>query len=1834
MDGPWSDYAPAPGQGSAGPWSDYQAPQQTAPWHDYQRPAPATDVRVGNQSAAFPTPPAPKPEEPGLLSSIGQAARAGVSEDIRNVAGLPGTLAGKPQGQPAAPKPWEEPLSLADLAHPSRALPKITYQLAGSGSTLGAGIAGGIAGEAIEPAGGGLVGGALAAGTMTAINQLTPLFAEEMKKPNADPDHAFNAALERAGQAGVFSGAGWAAFGAKMFAGPVKNLLFQAFGVQPGMAVAERGLENVEQGQPVGQGLPSAALQAVVGTAVPLAGTEAARAGAEALRGRPGPAAAPQPGAVPPPAPATPAPGPTIPPLPPGARPLDVLEHLAGQAVAPTPQPAAPAPPELPNTRAAAAPPPPGPRSVADIVAAEGVSPAQAKLIQEREIDAMRAAGVEPPQPAHPEISGAYTTFRPGDLTIQPDVMQFKASDERGVTGALTGVQRWEPALANPITVWQANDGRNVVVNGHQRYDLATRAEAAGQQDVQIPAKVFREADGYTPEYMRTLGAFQNIAEGSATAIDAAKVMRAPAGVTADLRLPDLPPRSAMVRDAQGLASLSPQAFGVVENGVVPPEQAAHVGELLTDPHEQMAALDVLARAHPANAQQARLMVQDVSDSGFLKGAQTTLFGDEAFAQSLVAERARVLDNALQTLRRTKGVFRGAVEGEGTLAAAGNKLDTAANEAGRTENAQLIDTLARDATKRGELSEALNAAARDLAGGKRLAGTTADFLARARAIVRRGPAEGVQTGAPDHSAGPEGESEPAVEGQSPLFARPPKPPAAGAPLFGEAPPERERRETPASLADKAALERQGQAVLPGMEPSARQAQAARDQAGPRGGQAPANEGLFAPRPPDQKPLFQKADERPTAAAPDPDAIQAFVDNAQRIVGPNARVILHQPEPGGAIMVRHPDGSTEPVNGMALGRLILAAVQPDRTQWTLDHESVHLLRNLGVFSPKEWKALEVAALRENWLKKYDIERDYSDHPRDQQIEEAIAQRFADGMANPSRDPFVRRMVQAFHDFLARLRGVLAGHGFQNADDVFARMASGEVGQREPGSGMPQRGPQTVPESAEVMGRWLRSGEEAPRFQKASQRPIPSVQTVKPDSAAKRAGDEIKAILSPTSRGPKAKSMEYAVREHTAALAQSSQIAAHALEDARRTVAALPEREQLAVTDRAEKGAAQPTAELNAAIGALRRAQDEWLGKIRGLGKGYLDDAIQDYMGHIWSNYREWSAGQQTAPTQAQMDEQNRSAAAAKRPLRGRGEFLKPRTFDTQAEGMAAGLIPATTNPIDMQLLKLRSMQRFYHGTRFAEALKQSGLATWVPVDDTGSATAAGYAKLDDTVFQPRIRSDAQYGVVETGNWMAPEPAARVFNNYMSQGLMASVPTIYEGIRGTANALNGLQLGFSGFHATFTALDSMHSQTALGLQQLSKGDVGKGLATLATAPAAPYTTFKRGAALRQAYLDPASASPEIKPVLDAMIRGGGRIGMDSFYRSTASGPFFRTLKDLKNPSGAFNEAWQMVKPSPGDPLGVQASHILSGALRIGGRLVDTSMQPLMGYVVPRMKLGVFSNMAQDWLARNPGAGPEQVSEAMTKAWDSVDNRMGQLVYDNLFWNKTLKDLAFITTRSVGWNVGTIRELGGAAVDTAAQGRQLLRGRAPELTNRMAYAIAMTVNSAIIGATMTYLATGKGPQSLMDYFYPPDGTVQPNGAMNRLSIPGYVKDVIDWTKAPIQTALNKTNPLLETGAELINNRDYYGGIIYHSGRDNPFLAYPEYLLNQTLPFSARATMKLHGQGATPSQQLLGFWGIQPAPQSIVNPAKGEAYNRRQDNLAYKRRLKENAQGRISLE
>ncbi|MFN3991236.1 MAG: hypothetical protein ACK4IS_13370 [Erythrobacter sp.] len=326
-----------------------------------------------------------------------------------------------------------------------------------------------------------------------------------------------------------------------------------------------------------------------------------------------------------------------------------------------------------------------------------------------------------------------FDRFDPDDIAVDAGLMQFKAGgDEFGVTERLRDVKQWNPFFAGRVMVWEAEDGRRLIADGHQRLGLAKRIKAQGDgQRPMLDAFILREADGWDAETVRTWAALKNIAEGTGTAVDASKVLR---GVPAEVWQQFLPPRSALVRDAEGLVRLGDDAFGMVVNELVDPAHAAIVGRLVNDPGEQKALVDLLNRLAPRTIGEADAVIRQGIAAGFARETQEDMFGTLDRTSSLFIERARVLDRGLAELRKMRQAFGSAARNADTLEAAGNRIDRDASAREVEDNARAVEIVRRSAWSAGPVKAALDAGAARLADGARIADVIRDFVAAVRGL--------------------------------------------------------------------------------------------------------------------------------------------------------------------------------------------------------------------------------------------------------------------------------------------------------------------------------------------------------------------------------------------------------------------------------------------------------------------------------------------------------------------------------------------------------------------------------------------------------------------------------------------------------------------------------------------------------------------------------------------------------------------------------------------------------------------------------------------------------------------------------------------------------------------------------------------------------------------------------------------------------------------------------------------------------------------------------------------------------------------------------------------
>lgn len=197
---------------------------------------------------------------------------AGGKQAITGLGQTAESFSGKPTAAPADQSPAAQHFEWRDLYEPMRGLSKLSYGVGASSPTLAAGVAGGLAGSLVAPGVGTAIGGVGGAATGAALQTLGPIFSQELQKNPSDPDGAWDRAMKSAAASGAFSGASWALFPVKFFQGPVKQLAFQALGVQPGLAVGEKASHNVIAGDDVTKDLGHAYTHGVVGTAVPALG--------------------------------------------------------------------------------------------------------------------------------------------------------------------------------------------------------------------------------------------------------------------------------------------------------------------------------------------------------------------------------------------------------------------------------------------------------------------------------------------------------------------------------------------------------------------------------------------------------------------------------------------------------------------------------------------------------------------------------------------------------------------------------------------------------------------------------------------------------------------------------------------------------------------------------------------------------------------------------------------------------------------------------------------------------------------------------------------------------------------------------------------------------------------------------------------------------------------------------------------------------------------------------------------------------------------------------------------------------------------------------------------------------------------------------------------------------------------------------------------------------------------------------------------------------------------------------------------------------------------------
>ena len=618
--------------------------------------------------------------------------------------------------------------------------------------------------------------------------------------------------------------------------------------------------------------------------------------------------------------------------------------------------------------------------------------------------------------------------------------------------------------------------------------------------------------------------------------------------------------------------------------------------------------------------------------------------------------------------------------------------------------------------------------------------------------------------------------------------------------------------------------------------------------------------------------------------------------------------------------------------------------------------------------------------------------------------------------------------------------------------------------------------------------------------------------------------------------------------------------------------MPEAERIAFMQNMDSGQPQATKELQQVADAIKAMFADKAAAVQTLGTGALENVRENYFPHIWD--RSADAAKEI------------NTRLSKRPLEGSKGFTKARVFEDINAGIEAGFRLIDTNPINLVFLKMSEMDKYINAHVAMQAMEESGLVQLIPA---GEKMPGGYGDISGKygMVTKRAHQDSttgEPGELKNYRYIAREDVAQVFNNYLSQNLYTNkyIGKPFSAYMKAANMLNQFQLGvLSAFHAGFTSLEAVISHAALGIKALTRGDLQAAGTYFKHAPAAWYLNPKLGDKVIKAWMGDEAAAKEMPQVIQWLEMAGARRIMDSRFQTDQTQKMF--------------QAW-----SDGNKTGA--------AVRSIPAIVEQSARPILEWLVPRQKFGVFAEMANDWSQRNPQASHEATRKAMQQIWNRVDSRLGQVVYDRLFIHNVAKNLTQALLRAPGWTGGTILEVGGGFKDLVTYARELpSKGKQAELSNRAAYTLSLMTVTAIANVVLTAAFTGEPPKDWKDLLAFRTGGKDEKGNPERFMLPTYAKDLYAYAQKPGTTLLHKTHPMISLIGDLVRNQDYYGTEIRHQG-DNPLFQLMQagkFTAKAFIPFWMKGAAKEYERGGSIASMAVPLIGIMPAPASLNQTA-----------------------------
>lgn len=602
---------------------------------------------------------------------------------------------------------------------------------------------------------------------------------------------------------------------------------------------------------------------------------------------------------------------------------------------------------------------------------------------------------------------------------------------------------------------------------------------------------------------------------------------------------------------------------------------------------------------------------------------------------------------------------------------------------------------------------------------------------------------------------------------------------------------------------------------------------------------------------------------------------------------------------------------------------------------------------------------------------------------------------------------------------------------------------------------------------------------------------------------------------------------------------------------------------------------------------------------------------------------------------------KNAIRSRRPLEGTKTSFFQQTLPDLSAGLDRGGIPISYNPLTLFKIGYTDDIKFLTAQSMWENLGKINARKFV---EYGYQAPEGYERLDDrlakqyfpsptgdeaqTELMPAVPRAVPYNLQRPenlregpvrGQWFVREGEARLLNNFLSRDLIRAgkMSALGQTLFGLKNNITGIELGLSPFHAVFELIEGTGTKAGIGLTKIwnvgvrqgKAGAITEGLKELASAPAAGVTYAKAGSQFRE------MAETQGESPLDTGAKEGALTNKFLVKTFEKLGGADQALADFFHAGGRFHmdEAYKL-NALQGFKEAYKQNDFVGALLKTPFAANERAMSLLFDRYIPALKAGVwlddYSNSIEDY-SKELETGTITRDELARNAMTRTESKFGEMNFDNLFWNRTLKSALQLAFRSVTWKLGNVKLMGGAIVgqgrllkdafvQTSETGQNSLQFTLPRLDPRMGWLMGMSMTTAVIGTVIQKAFTGQYPQSLRDLVFP---QYDKNGG--RLSLPTYFRDAVSLWHSPSQYVAHSMSGFLSRGIEDWINKDFYNNNIVGPD-DNWFekgLKLTAHMINPAqINFMASGFSQMTQSEAPLGAKLLHIGGFTNAPAYIT--------------------------------